>query len=94
MTKKVSITKKVLALLLAGSTIFSMAACGGDKHGEAVPTYTSDKEFYIGMWVGVPSSMKTYDPDTGEVLSEGRPLTDEEFDNHYKLLLFFLFLVL
>lgn len=76
--------KKWLALLLAGF-IFAGCSGGGEvTYGEAVPTYTSDKEFYIGMWVGVPNAIKEYD-DESRVISQS-PLSEEEFDNHYKLI--------
>ena len=77
--------RKWLALLLAGCTVLASASCGGDKHGEAVPTYTSDKEFYIGMWIGVPNAIKEYNDD-GAVVNQGIPMSTEEFENHYKLI--------
>ena len=77
--------KKVLPLVLAGTMLFGCAACSepAPQYNEEVPTYEPDEEFYIGMWIGVPNSLKTYDEDTGVVLDEGRRLTDEEFDQHY-----------
>ncbi|MBO4940098.1 MAG: hypothetical protein J6D30_03620, partial [Clostridia bacterium] len=90
MKKTDLILKKVLPLLLAGTMLFGTAACTEPtqkpQYGEDVPTYETDEEFYIGMWIGVPSSMKTYDEETGVVIDEGRALTDEEFDQHYKLI--------
>lgn len=74
---------KIFAVLLAFVILF--AACGND-YGEEVPEYETDEEFYIGMWIGVPNSIKTYDEETGELISEGRALTEEEFDNHYRLI--------
>ena len=79
---------KWLAILLAGLTLGACTACDGEetvKHGEEVPTYTSEKEFYIGMWIGVPNSIKEYD-DEGRLVSNGTPLTEEDFDYHYKLI--------
>lgn len=81
--------KRWLALLLAALTLGACTACDGGeetvKHGEKAPTYTSDKNFYIGMWVGVPNSIKTYDED-GKVVDEGTQMSTEDFENHYKLI--------
>ena len=90
MAKKEFFKKKIMPLLLASGMIFSTAACGDksseSKYGEEVPVYTSDEVFYIGTWVGVPNTLKKYNEETGEVIDNGRALTDEEFDYHYKLL--------
>ena len=78
--------KRVLSLLTAAVMLGACAACDGTaKYKEQLPTYVSDKEFYISMWVGVPSTLKTYDDD-GRVIGSPTPLTEEDYDYHYKLI--------
>ena len=78
--------KRWLSLLLASLTLGVGVACDGTaNYEEKAPTYASDKEFYIGMWVGVPSVLKTYDED-GRVIGTSAPLTEADYDNHYKLI--------
>lgn len=78
--------KKWLAILLAAFMLVLGTACKREiQHGEEVPTYVSAKEFYIGMWIGVPSSIKVYDEE-GRVVSNGTKLTEADFDYHYKLI--------
>ena len=75
-----------LSLLLASLTLGAGVACGGtENYAEKAPTYVSDKEFYISMWVGVPSVIKTYDED-GRVIGTSEPLTEEDYDYHYRLI--------
>ena len=54
------------------------------KYKEEIPVYTSDKEFYFGTWVGIGDSVKETDPATGKTVT--RELSDEEFDDQYRLL--------
>ena len=78
--------KRGLAILMATLMLSAGAACSDTvKYAEEAPTYTSDKEFYIGMWIGVPSSLKEYD-EQGRLVSNGRVLTEEDYDYHYKLI--------
>ena len=78
--------KKWFSLLMATLMLGACTACGDTVvYGEEAPTYVSDKEFYIGMWIGVPSSLKEYD-DQGRLVSNGRLLTEEDYDYHYKLI--------
>ena len=78
--------KRWLSVLLAVLILGACTACGDAvEYGEKAPTYVSDKEFYISMWIGVPNVLKTYDED-GKVIDNGRPLTTEEFEYHYQLI--------
>lgn len=74
-----------LSILLASLLLGTGVACDRVKYEEQAPTYVSDKEFYIGMWVGLPSVLKTYDDD-GKVIGNPVPLADEDYDYHYKLI--------
>lgn len=78
--------KRAIATLLAAATAFTLTAGCGKKtsYGEEVPVYVSDEEFYFGTWVGIGNSVQETNPDTGEKVS--RALTDEEFDEQYRLL--------
>ena len=78
--------KRVLSLLMATLMLGACAACDSTaKYKEQAPTYVSEKEFYISMWVGVPSMLKSYDDD-GRVIGSPTPLTEEDYDYHYKLI--------
>ncbi|MBQ9710232.1 MAG: hypothetical protein IJV67_06405 [Clostridia bacterium] len=80
--------RRIISFVLLVMLVFSLAACNNKKkpqYGEEVPTYVSDKEYHIGMWVGVPNAIREYD-ENGYAIGDGRTLTDEEFDNHYKLI--------
>ena len=73
----------LMATLMLGAAVST--ACDTVKYEEQAPTYVSDKEFYIGMWIGVPSSIKEYN-EQGGVVSSGAPLTEADYDYHYKLI--------
>lgn len=86
--------KKFLLVLLVCAFLLGAYGCtdsGTGTGGETIqwteeePTYTSDQEFMIGMWVGVPNSIREYDPDTGEAIqgSEKR-ISDEDFLKYYQ----------
>ena len=80
--------KRFLTVLLCFITVFCTVSCKGKdssaNYGEEVPVYTSDKQFYIGMWIGVPDSVKSYTSEGAVVPGSARRLTDEEFDEQYK----------
>lgn len=85
--------KRLFAILLSFALVFSISACkpadnssSKIEYGEDVPEYESDKSFYIGMWIGVPDSVKEYDDNGGVVPGSIKRLTDEQFDNQYKLI--------
>lgn len=82
--------KRFLTVLLCFITVFCAASCNGKDssvtYGEEVPVYTSDKQFYIGMWIGVPDSVKSYTSEGTVVPGSTRRLTDEEFDEQYKFI--------
>ena len=82
--------KRFLTVLLCFITVFCAASCNGNDssvtYGEEVPVYTSDKQFYIGMWIGVPDSVKSYTSEGNVVPGSTRRLTDEEFDKQYKFI--------
>ncbi len=65
-----------LALLLT----FGFAGCAEET--VTPPTYTSDEQYEIGMWVGISDKLVTYDEDGQKVSS--RMLTDEEFLEKYR----------
>ncbi len=81
--------KKCLLIALTCVLLFTAFACnkggGTMEWTEEEPIYQSNREFMIGMWVGVPDSIKEYDPDTGEVIkgSEKR-ISDEDFLKYYQ----------
>lgn len=82
--------KKIMLFVLTFAMLFAVFGCADNGGGtipwtEEEPTYTSDREFMIGMWVGVPNSIREYDPDTGEVIegSEKR-ISDEDFLQYYR----------
>ena len=75
-----------LSLCLASLVLGAGVACDSTaNYQEKAPTYVSDKEFYISMWIGVPSVIKTYDED-GKVIGTSAPLTETDYDYHYKLI--------
>lgn len=79
--------KKAISLIICACMLSVGASCGGTNGGkgitEAVPEYSSDKNFMLGMWIGVPDSLKTYDGETGKVLGS-TPVSDEDFLRHYR----------
>ena len=79
--------KKIMLFVLTFAMLFAVFGCAdnGIPWTEEEPAYTSDREFMIGMWVGVPNSIREYDPDTGEVIegSEKR-ISDEDFLQYYR----------
>lgn len=78
--------KKCLLLALSFLMVLSVFACNGSpKWTEEEPTYTTDREFTIGMWVGVPNSINEYDPETGEVVAGSQKrISDEDFLKYYR----------
>lgn len=72
--------KKIIVFLLAASLAFGAMGCG--KTAEE-PVYRSDEKFTVGMWVGIPELLYTYDED-GNVIGKGAPISDERFLELYQ----------
>ena len=79
------VKKKIIAAILsAAMALCLMVGCdtsgkkpsgGANKeYKEEVPVYTTDEEFYLGMWIGVPSQFNGVD------------VTDEEFEDQFRLI--------
>ncbi len=68
--------KRLIAILLCGVMALGFGGCGTKKvkkeYKEEVPVYTTDKEFYLGMWIGVPTQIN------------GTPMSDKKYDDNFR----------
>lgn len=72
--------KKLLSMCLAFLLTFGFAGC--TEETVTPPTYTSDEQYEIGMWVGISDKLVTYDENGQKV--DSRTMSDEEFLEKYR----------
>ncbi len=72
--------KKLSVVFL--SLVLALGLCGCKSAEE--PAYASDELFDIGMWIGIPDVIDSFDENGEKIEGQSKPMSDEDFLLHYQ----------